>query len=144
MENSNDKMKTIIGIIIGILITVPVLFFGVRYVMKPSLDSSLTAMSHEINKQCPILVDRETRLDNAAVLPDKVFQYNYTLINLSKEQVDVDEAQKVIEPNLISAIKNNPDMKDFRDNKVKIIYSYRDKNGQFLFKILITPEMYNN
>lgn len=144
MKNSTDKKKTAIGIFLGIVAGFLVIFLGIRYMMQPSFDSYLTSVSHEVNKQCPILVDRETRLDNSVVLPGKVFQYNYTLVNLDKSQVDVDEAQKTIAPNLISNIKSNPDMNEFRENKVKIIYSYRDKNGQFLFKILITPEMYNN
>ncbi|MPT35154.1 MAG: hypothetical protein E2604_08695 [Flavobacterium sp.] len=142
MKN-NDKTKVIVGIVIGVIVFIAI-FFAVHNLMKPSLESYLTTVSHEINKQCPIPVDRETRLDNSMVLPNKVFQYNYTLINLNKEQVDIDQAQKVIEPNLISNIKTNPDMSYFRDNKVQIIYSYRDKTGVFLFKIRITPEMYTN
>ncbi|MBN9284567.1 MULTISPECIES: hypothetical protein [unclassified Flavobacterium] len=141
--NEDNKKKIALGFILGFAVIFTIII-GVKYLMKPSIDNDLISMSHEVNRKCPVFVDKETRLDNANVLPNKVFQYNYTLVNLVKEQVDVDEAQKVIAPNLINSVKTSPDMKKFRDNNVKLIYAYRDKNGKSLFKIFITPEMYND
>ena len=38
--------------------------------------------------------------------------------------------------------KTNPNMKDYKNNKVTMSYNYRDKNGVFTLKINVTPEMY--
>ena len=96
----------------------------------------------EINKSCPIMIDSETRFDNAIVLPSKVFQYNYTLINMEIETVDIDMLKNYLEPNIINFVRTNPDMKPQRDNKVTVNYYYQDKNRNYLFTISVTPEQY--
>ena len=88
------------------------------------------------------MVDKDTRLDNAVALPGNVFQYNYTLINLNKDEVNPDTVKKYIEPAIINGVRTNPDLKIYRDNKTTMTYSYRDKNGVFILKIPVTPEMY--
>ncbi len=35
-------------------------------------------IASEINKSCPMMIDKETQFDNALAMPGKVFQYNYT------------------------------------------------------------------
>ena len=98
----------------------------------------------ELNKTCPIMVDKDTQLDNAVAMPDNVFQYNYTLVNLEKSQVNIDTVKKYIEPGLINSVKTNPDLKNYRDNKVTMAYSYKDKNGVFILKISVTPDLYTD
>jgi hypothetical protein len=105
-------------------------------------DKELSAAASEMNKSCPMMVDKETRLDNAVAMPGKIFQYNYTLINFSKDSVDVKMIQDNLEPTLINGVKTSPDLRSFRDNKVTMDYNYKDKNGVFLLKIQITPEKY--
>lgn len=88
------------------------------------------------------MVDQNTRLDNVAAFPNNIFQYNYTLVNLEKSEVNIDTVKKYLEPNIINNVKTNPDLKPYRDNKVTMAYNYRDKNGVFVLKIEVTPEMY--
>ncbi len=92
--------------------------------------------------KCPIMVDQETRLDNAIALPENSLQYNYTLVNIESTEVNPDTVKKYIEPGIINLVKSSPDMKIYRDNKTTIIYNYRDKNGVFILKLVVTPEMY--
>jgi hypothetical protein len=47
-----------------------------------------------------------------------------------------------LRPILINGVKTNPDMKINRDNNTTMGYYYKDKNGEFLFKILVTPDLY--
>ena len=42
----------------------------------------LGKLSDEINKTCPKMIDKETRLDNSVALSNRTIQYNYTLLNL--------------------------------------------------------------
>lgn len=96
----------------------------------------------ELNEYCPIMVDKETRLDNAMALPENILQYNYTLVNMEKAKTDISQLDNKLRPTLINTVKTNPDMKIFRDHKSTIGYSYKDKNGEFMFKILVTPDLY--
>lgn len=57
------------------------------------------------------MIDQDTRLDYAMALPDNVFQYNYTWVNFSKSEVNMDTAKKYVEPGIINPVKTNPDLK---------------------------------
>ena len=88
------------------------------------------------------MLDKETRFDNAIVFPGKILQYNYTLVNLTKEMVDTIELRNYIIPVATNNAKTNPDMKYQRDNKVIFKYYYKDMKGNYLFSFAVTPEQY--
>lgn len=119
-------------------------FFAAQYFFfgSASVDKNLMKVASQINESCPFMVDSETRLDNAVVLPKKVFQYYYTLVNVDKNEVDPSEMKKGVEPRIANMVKTNPDMKAMRDLDVTFKYSYKDKNGSFLFDITISPTQY--
>ena len=135
--NRSRSIYTITGFILGLLIV-----FSCLQSCSKSFEKELQQASSDLNKTCPTLIDKETRLDNTAVLPGSVFQYNYTMVNIVKDSVNVDEVQKIMEPSLINSVKTNPDLKIYRDNKVTLAYNYKDKNGVFVLKISVTPEKY--
>lgn len=141
-DNKNTRKKTI-GTIAGI-VAFGLSYFAVQQIFfKPvTFDKAMMEAASELNKTCPIMVDSETRLDNAAALPDNMFQYNYTLVNLDKSEVNLDTVKKYFEPGLINNIKTNPALKAYRDNKVTMAYNYSDKNGVFVLKIKVTPDLY--
>ena len=89
-----------------------------------------------------MLVDQATTLKNVVALPDNTLQYNYILVNLTKEEVQLDTVQKYYFPVLLQSVKTSPEMKFFRDNKVTINYYYADKNGVFVKNYRVTPKMY--
>lgn len=107
-----------------------------------SFDKVMLSIADEINKNCPFMVDAETRLDNTIAIPPNSFQYNYTLVNKTREMIDTLEVKKNLEPYIINNIRTNPEMKLQRDKKIDIIYYYKDKNGNYLFMICATPEKY--
>jgi hypothetical protein len=137
------KNKNLFGSIIGI-VAFGLAYFLVQQVFfkPPSYDELMMKAASELNKSCPIMVDQYTRLDNALALPENAFQYNYTLVDLTKAEVNLDTVRKYIEPGLINNAKTNPDLKIYRDNKITMIYNYRDKNGEFIIKFSVTPEQY--
>lgn len=141
--SSADRRKKLTGSIVGIIA------FGITYwavqqflFKPPAFDKVMMQAASELNKTCPIMVDAYTRLDNAIALPPNSFQYNYTLINLTKAEVNLDTIKKYVEPAIVNNIKTNPDMKIYRDNKTTMIYYYKDKNGEFVHKFTVTPELY--
>lgn len=109
---------------------------------KSAFNKSLMESASEINKTCPIMIDNATRLDNAIALPNDVFQYNYTLVNMTKDLINIDEFKSYLEPTITNFVKTNPDMQIMRDNKVTVNYYYKDKGGVYLFTISVKPEQY--
>lgn len=96
----------------------------------------------ELNKTCPVMVDQYTRLDNAVALPDNSVQYNYTLVSTTKSEVNMDTVMKYIKPSIINNVRTNPDLKLYRENNTTMVYSYKDMNGEFVYKLSVTPDMY--
>jgi len=119
-------------------------YFAVQslFVKEPLYDKAMMKIAGEINKSCPMMIDADTRLDNAVALPGNVFQYNYTLIHLEKATADPEEMRNLLGPTIINYVKTNPQMKPQRDLKTTINYYYKDRAGLFLLMISVTPDKY--
>ena len=109
---------------------------------KPHFEKVLVDLSNELNKNCPLMIDAETRLDNTVALPNNIFQYNYSLIIIDKESINIDEAKTYLEQQIVNTAKTNPDLKVFRDNKTTLRYTYKDKSGVFILTIEVSPDKY--
>lgn len=107
-----------------------------------TFDKKMMAAASELNKSLPMMVDQETRLDNAIALPENVFQYNYTLVNLTKDEIDLEVFTAYMKPQITNNVKTNPDLKFFRDNQVTMGYFYKDKNGEFVAKFAVSKKDY--
>jgi hypothetical protein len=144
-KEKGNKKKKLISTIVSVIAfglaygAVQYFFFG-----TPSLDKQLNLIASEINKSCPMMIDKETQFDNAVAMPDNVFQYNYTLVNIVKGTVDTVAIRNYIMPLATNNAKTNPEMKYQRDNKITLKYYYMDKNGDYLFSFAVTPKQYAN
>lgn len=105
-------------------------------------DRIIESTVKELNKTTPEMVNEITRFDNALAMPNKTLQYNYTLITINKDDLEKDYFKNYMEPSIINGIRTSPDMKPLRDLGTTFVYHYRDKNGQFVHRFSITPEMY--
>ena len=141
METSNKKkvIQSTIGTIFGAVI---ILIIQQTFFKAPSFDKVMMEAASELNKSCPMMVDSDTQLDNAIALPGNIFQYNYTLVNYTLAEIDVDNLEENLEPVLINNVKTNPDMSGFRKNSVTVAYNYKDKEGNFITKISVTKDDY--
>lgn len=145
-----SKTPKIILIVAAALVFITMMFFIGKFVRenvvglitKFTTDKALNQIANELNKSCPLMVDNETCLDNVTVLSDNTLQYNYTLINMLKDSIDVNKIKTYLEPNIISNVKTNPEMEYIRKAKVTLNYSYKDKTGTPVLTIIVTPEMY--
>ena len=102
----------------------------------------LGKITDEVNKTCPKMIDKETRLDNTIALSNRTIQYNYTMVNLEKESIDIDYFEQNLKPVILNEVKTNPGLKKFRDNEVSMSYYYKDKNGKFLIMLKFNPDSY--
>jgi len=99
--------------------------------------------SEEINKRCPMVIDADTRLDNTMATDNPVkLVYNYTIVTAEKKAVEaqLSAAKEAMKANVENSVNTNPEMKFYQDNQIPLTYSYKDKNGEFLFDFTITPK----
>ena len=143
MKKNIDKKKILLTIIGTVVVTLISILIRQYLFPSPSFDKALMQAASQINESCPIMVDQETRLDNTIALPDNVFQYNYTLVHLVKDSMDVKGFEEYMKPRILNHVKTDPGMKTVRKNKTTVAYSYKDKNGVFITTISVTPEMYS-
>ncbi len=141
--NAPKKNRSLLGVVVGV-VAFFLAYYAVQRIFFPPVDfnEQLMAVAKELNKTCPIRVDEYTQLDNAIALPDNVFQYNYTLLNISQAEVNLDTVRKYIEPSVVNGVRTSPDMKIFRDHKTTVNYNYKDKDGVFVLTIAVTPDRY--
>lgn len=142
-NKKKTNQKKIVGVIVGIIA------FGIFYFIAqqaffkiPSFDKAMMMMASELNKTCPVMVDADTRLDNTITLPEKKFQYNYTLVRLVKDSINIEGMEEFLTPQILNTIKTSPDLQFFRDHDVILIYNYKDKNSNHVLKLTFTPDQY--
>jgi len=145
MEQKKLTNRKSIGIISS-MIAFGLSYFAVQqlFFKQPSFDKVIVQAVNEINKTCPIMVDQYTRFDSAEALPEKTIQYNYTLVDIDKSEVNLDIIKKNVEPGIINNVRTSPEMELYRKNNTTFIYYYKDKNGVFVYKFPVTPVMYDN
>ena len=133
-------MKIIAGIAILFIITSVLKMF----LKEPdlSVDKELLLISNEINKRAPITVDSMTRLDNVQALTGKRLQYNYTITDTDKDQIDTSILKSNTRQTMSNMIKTNPKAKYFRDNKIEIVVSYVDQKGVYVCNLTIPSTDY--
>jgi hypothetical protein len=105
-----------------------------------SVDSRLKKLVEEANTKCPRVLDQWTRLDSCAAFPNQTIRYYHTLSEVTITDTILFKSQ--LQPQIISSVKTNPDMKFFRENNVAMQYEYRDQTGKYLFSVTINPEAY--
>nr|WP_319397652.1 hypothetical protein [uncultured Carboxylicivirga sp.] len=138
-KNKTNRISTAIAISIGVVVAILVQQFMFT---TPSFDKVLMKTASNLNKECPMMVDQETRLDNAIALSNDVFQYNYTLVNIRKDSIDLEAFNNYMKPMLVNNVKTSPDLKVFRDHNITLAYQYKDNDGAFVTKIEITSQQY--
>lgn len=132
------QLESIIGALFGVLA-----FFAIQHFVfdEDASNKAMSEIASEINKSCPMLLDSITQLDNVLVMPDNVFQYNYTLLHT--DEINIEGLKESMQPALLNLIRTSPQMKTLRDYDCTFSYFYKDKNGVFLFSITVTPDDYN-
>jgi len=132
--------------IFGAVLLCVVLFIIIQklFFKTSSTDKEVFEFAKEMNKTCPSMVDPYTRLDKVIATAEKNLQFNYTLINMIKDSLPISHLKNYMEPVILNKIKNSGTLRKFLDKGLTWIYSYNDKNGDFIFKVTYTPEQFIN
>jgi hypothetical protein len=138
------QKKTGYYVILGIII-----FAFISAVLKMALHEPATTINddlikaaNQINAHAPIIIDSTTRLDRVNALSGKVFQYNFTIVSLDRDQIDTNELKASARASMISKLKSNSQASLFRDNKVELQALYVDKKGKDITSVSVFPNEY--
>ncbi len=141
METKPNKDK-IIGVIAFAVVFV-MSYIAVQHYFFSSIDTVIQKSAKEINRTCPIKIDEFTQLDSVTMPAKKTIQYNYTLIDMGKDEINPDTVEKYIKAQLIETVKTQKKLTIYRKNKVTFIYQYYDKNKNPVYRLPIPPEVYS-
>ena len=104
------------------------------------VEKELREMAKKYNDQAPFMKDETTRFDSISILPNRTMQYNLTMIDLLKEETDIEYFK---EQTLVVAAQAKAQLPEkAKKDKITFAYSYNDKDGNFVYEIAITPDMY--
>jgi len=129
-------------LILGSLLICAIIFVAIQVIFfkNSSPDREVMKFVKDMNKHCPTMVDVETRLDKVNALSDNRLQFDYTLIYREKDSVAIGNLKQYMEPVILGKIKTSPTLSKYLNKDLTWIYSYNDKNGEFIFKITVTPD----
>lgn len=129
--------------IVTLLVSIPLYLFVKQWKVKQlPFNDFMLETAKNINEDCPKMIDEHTRLDNVMAMPPNALVYNYTLVNIDMDDVNMNIVLPSLEAMLLKTVKENNEFNIFRENKTTITYRYFDKEGFFMLKIDITPEKY--
>lgn len=126
-------MAVVIGIFVGVSTFI-------HLQRSNSVEEKLVQTSKNLNARLPLNVDSDTRWDTTVPGPGRCLTYCYTLINVSKSEIDPSEVIAKIKPKLLLYYRTSADMKLFRDNRVSVHYMFKDKRGETVTLIEVTPD----
>ncbi|TMO56453.1 hypothetical protein [Pseudoalteromonas phenolica] len=108
--------------------------FATQTVDQRSLSVELTKTAAMLNKNGPVMLDEETRLDSVATFKNYII-YNNTMVNYSVEQLDPNQFTMLLQDIVIKPLCSNKDLKAFQDYGVTMVYRYVDKSGNFISEL---------
>ncbi len=89
-----------------------------------------------------MVIDADTQLDNTTVTENPIkLTYNYTVVTVEKKDIEAQlpTVKETMKTQIENTVNTNPEMKFYAENKIPLTYSYKDKNGVFLFDFTVTP-----
>ncbi len=117
-------------------------FFGTSMLLgKGKLERKLQDAADEINKNIPVMVDAETRLDSASVSGDTL-RYHFTLPNesVARKTLDPQSASAFVKEQAQKNYDTQSGMEELRQEGVLLHYFYKDQQGLDAFDFTIKPK----
>jgi hypothetical protein len=106
---------------------------------KNSVEKVLRTVAQEQNKQLPMLIDSDVRLNAMSAGPGKRLNYHYTYINYPASHFDQAEFRRLMKQELRTNICSSKGMQVFIKSKITLVYSYAGKYGGKISDIFIFP-----
>jgi hypothetical protein len=104
------------------------------------IEKALIKASSEANKTVPLMLDAETRLDGTSAGPGRVLTYNYTLVDVTKnDRLDTKTFEARVRPNILNEYKTTAGLKALRAAEVAMRHRFSDRDGVFITEIVVAP-----
>lgn len=104
-----------------------------------ALENTLRQASDRVNRQLPMMIDRDTRADSTITGPGKKWTYLYTLVSLDSAEVTEQQLKETLASNLKNGVCTAKETRFFSDNGVTIVYKFRGKDGGMIGDVTIVP-----
>ena len=144
MKNLQPKyilMKSFFYVIIcGMLFSAALT--GCKSKDAPIPQNEVEKLASNINFKCPFMVDEDTRMDSVHILPDSTFQYNYTLVKQTRDKIDIRGLTSYLGTQIQGTAQTSSTMELHRYYELRLVFYYRDMNGDFVTQIILEPEDY--
>lgn len=117
--------------------------FGQATEQSASTSERLAQASARLNKKLPQMHDSNIRVDSTSVGPGNQFIYNYTLVNMSRENILLIRVKRAEFAEFVTTSKCShlgADQSPFPD-PVTFVYAYRDSNGNELVRVPINKNI---
>ena len=105
---------------------------------KKEIRNVLAATVNRANAACPVRLSASLQIDSAFVLSERTLQYDCTLLNMEKGEVSVGALKQYLAPEIKYWVSSNPIAPYLAKNKIVLVYSISDKNGEFIYKLSIS------
>lgn len=129
------KSKNVILYVILALIVSSAVYFVPTFLKDP-----FEKIKNEVlqtNKTLPKMVDEETRFDLVQFV-DKKIENHYTLVNITKSEIDVEKMLPGVKESLKSSICTKQNLLDNLSKDLEYSFTYKDKNSELISTIVIT------
>lgn len=128
--------------IYGLSIVLLALLFVQCTSKSKELNKKLIEMADNLNESTPAVLDQYTRFDSVSVTSDNIFQYYYTLINITNPQELLNKQKEEIINNMGEAFTTDKSLRIFTENEVTLQYIYRDTTHNVIDVITIDSDKY--
>ena len=98
------------------------------------LEKILRKTSENFNKQLPMILDSDTRIDSTIAYKNEI-KYLYTLYTLHSSELDSELLRKTYEPNLINGVCSSENSSKLLKRGGKFIFIYRSKDGKEVLRM---------
>lgn len=92
------------------------------------VEAKLIAEAESLNKQLPIMIDKETRLD-VVLIHGKQIHYKCTLVNFSGKSFDNEQFLKNVKESIVKSQKNDTGIMNSLRKDVSYHYRYFDNDN---------------
>lgn len=129
---------------LGLVVAVVFAVFGPRFWgnTDASIERSLNKAANELNLQCPMMIDPETRLDKTIAGPGRKFTYLYTIMGEDLVPTDDPALWAEVRQEILTGLRNSPEMNEMSELGVSLVYQYKNEAGQHLGYVEFAAEEY--
>lgn len=129
---------TLVGAAVGGVV-VRSLFVG----LGPSVNDQtimvqIQQASNQFNKQLPMMVDKDTRIDSTIAGPGKTLIYMFTIVSPNSSNLTQQDLDNYLGKEVRNGVCTANSMKVFINNGVQVRYIYRSNDGKVIGSIVVT------